>query len=261
MIKRLSTMWLLVALSTVGFAGAALAAGSTVSADTPIVVAADATDAPTTDAPPDTDAPATTSGNNDDGGGTADDVNWTPIIIVVAIILLLIVLFSMIVRGSRPKTVVVPAAAPQPQAPPGPSAATADWTRRARSAYATTRWIHDSADADLAAWKHAELVNPGSITPSDPRFQTWRDLEHEMSSVTSQLYALEADAPSGVARTSARTTGAALRGLTTALDTRIKLGPDASAQAISDAGTSLETERGRVSRALDDLADAIRTAT
>ncbi len=232
---------LLLALAACGDAdsgvGDRLSSGTDDAAAAPGTAAqeAPATTAPADPTPADEPAPADPATPAPAG---EDDGSTVPVLAIgaVVVLILLVLLLAFGRRGRRAAP-----AAPQPAAAPARSA----WSQRAHSAYANARWLYDA-------------LAPGSASRPPP------DLDARQSAALTELYGLEADAPTATARMAVRDTGTAVRELRTAVDALAALPPPAPgvAPAPGDpyqaAVGVVDGERSRLAAALNALAETLR---
>jgi len=237
-------------------------------------------DRPTTEAPAEdppeaapepTEAPAPEPTEAPDDG--VDSAETTSAILLLALIAIVIIVVIAIARGSKK----APAAAPVGAvAPPAASPAVAAWGGRARTAYTNARWLQDNLVDDLAVWRGDTQQDPASVDPDDRRSALWHQIDQRMSASVTELYGLEADAPSSAARDSSRDTVDALQSTREAFETRASARTSrlrAAADTTADAATveaatnrelaatsDLEQRRGRLARSLDGLAETFRSA-
>ncbi|MEA2001730.1 MAG: hypothetical protein U9N84_07595 [Actinomycetota bacterium] len=229
-------------------------------AEDPPEAAPEPTEAPEP-APEPTEAP-------DDG---VDSAETTSAILLLALIAIVIIVVIAITRGSKKAPAPVGAVAP-----PAVSPVVAAWGGRARTAYTNARWLQDNLVDDLAVWRGDSQLDPGSIDPDDRRSALWHQIDQRMSAAVTELYGLEADAPSSAARDSSREAVDALQSTREAFETRasartsrLRAAADPTAEAAAveaatnrelAAASDLEQRRGQLARSLDGLAEIFRSA-
>lgn len=197
-----------------------------------------AQETPATEAPADPTTPADEPAPADPAPTGEDDGSTVPALaigaVVVVILLILLLAFGRRGRSAAP-------VAPQPAAAPARSA----WSQRAHSAYANARWLYDA-------------LAPGSASRPPP------ELDDRQSAALTELYGLEADAPTATARMAVRETGSAVRELRAAIDSLAALPPPAPgvAPAPGDpyqaAVGVVDGQRNRLAAALNALAETLR---
>ena len=206
------------------------------------------TEAPETTAPPETTeapettAPPETTEPEGEGGG-----NGALVLIVALAGLAILVLVVLGARSSRRKDVAISAAAPS-------------WKERARTAYANSRWVYDTLTEDLAIWRGNTRVD-GITDPGSANATAWEQLPARMDAALAELYALESAAPDARTAQVARRVVDTLKGVRTAIDSRVEARvafrtEEAGPADAPDRQARLDQARDRERRASENLAAA-----
>jgi hypothetical protein len=170
-------------------------------------------------------------GESEDGTDESIGTAGVALIVLVGLAVLLVFLAG---RGSaRSSSVTVTSAAPPPPPPPGPAGPTRQ--ERLRSVYTRGRMILDRFDDREVDRRRSA---PRHLA-DDTRAETERTL--------SDIYELEADAPTSSERSTLRGLAESINGLDRSVDL-VSTGDDVG---------RLEQARARLQRALEDLADLI----
>lgn len=215
---------------------------------------------------PPTEAPAPEP-EPDDGADSAETLS---IVLLVALVLFGGIALLSLVRRS-PKSTPAPPAAPYgaPSAP-APDPAVIAWMSRARTAYTNARWLQDTLVEDLAIWRSEALAAPEAVDPGDRRSGAWAQVDERMAATVTELYGLEADAPSPRSRDAVREVLNSLHSVRGGFDARVAARTEhrtiagdptsgsAAATAAADrdltTAAELEERRARLGRAIDGLA-------
>jgi len=189
---------------------------------------------PTTTSPTST----TTDAGQDDAAGTSSGL-----LLLALVALGALVVFLLGRRSSHPSPPV--AAAPVLGAVP-------TLRDRARSVYSEARWLLDNTDGSLIRTRQAVAAGDSQAAAAD------REVRRRLEAFMTDVYAAEAEAPSGSMRQALREVGAAVRDVDTTADSLTAAVPAADGSA-SPESVAWTTARGRLESALDRLADELRT--
>ena len=197
----------------------------------------------TVEAPPPTEeAPtATTAVGSDEGDGIETS---SALLLLAAVVIGALIIFLIGRRSSRP-TVSTPVAPVAPGAAP-------TWQDRSRSVYTEGRWILDNTDQRTVALRAAALAGDPRAVEAD------REMRRRLDAFMTDVYAVEAVAPTASVRRALRDLGDGARSLDSAVDSM-------AAAANTASGSSPETaawseDRRRFEASLDRLADELRSS-
>ena len=212
-------------------------------AESPTPTSAPPDTATTVEAPPPTEeAPiATTAVGSDEGDGIETS---SALLLLVAVLIGALIIFLIGRRSSRP-TASVPVAS----AAPG---TVQTWQDRSRSVYTEGRWILDNTDRRTVELRAAALAGDPRAVEAD------REMRRRLEAFMTDIYAIEAEAPTASVRRALRDLGDGARTIDSAVDSL-------AAAAPSDSGASPEAvawseDRRKFEASLDRLADELRAS-